>query len=135
MAQGRQKEAAEFLQAQQQALEGSASAGKVGAVELQLLLGKVTPGPTYLSMLLTSQQGIDLKCEPVWELFGLHTRGIKLSRAEFWMNLVLWLLHAAAASSAQCGGPCQGSAIHSAGFRHETLWLPCDARADQSGRH
>ena len=55
MAQGRQKEAAEFLQGQQQALEGSASTGKVGAVELQLLLGKVTSDFAHLSMLLTSQ--------------------------------------------------------------------------------
>lgn len=55
VAQGRQKEAAEFLQGQQQALEGSASAGKVGAVELQLLLGKVTSDLAYLSMLLTFQ--------------------------------------------------------------------------------
>ena len=55
MAQGRQKEAAEFLQGQQQALEGSASTGKVGTVELQLLLGKVTSDLAHLSMLLTSQ--------------------------------------------------------------------------------
>lgn len=105
MAQGRQKEAAEFLQAQQQALEGSASTGKVGAVELQLLLGKVTLSPIYLSMLLLSQQGIDLKLWSVWELFRLHTRKIKLLRAEFWVTLVFWLLHATAAGSCAMWSP------------------------------
>ena len=46
VAQGRQKEAVEYLQSQQQALEGapsssSSSSSSVNAVELQLLLGKV----------------------------------------------------------------------------------------------
>lgn len=45
VAQGRQKEAVEYLQSQQQALEGapssSSDSSSVNAVELQLLLGKV----------------------------------------------------------------------------------------------
>ena len=43
VAQGRQNEAVEYLQSQQQALEGapSSSSSSVNAVELQLLLGKV----------------------------------------------------------------------------------------------
>lgn len=41
VAQGRQKEAVEFLQMQQQTLKADASSPKVTAAEVQLLLGKV----------------------------------------------------------------------------------------------
>ena len=41
VAQGRQKEAVEFLQTQQQTLEYNAGTGKASTVEAQLLLGKV----------------------------------------------------------------------------------------------
>lgn len=45
VAQGRQKEAVDTLQAQQHQIEeGKADSAKVNPVELQLLLGKVRPG-------------------------------------------------------------------------------------------
>ena len=83
-------------------------------MELQLLLGKVTLGPNYLSMLIVSQQSINL--ESLASMGALCCAHVKYQvlPADFWMKLVLWRLHAVAAGNAHCGGPCQGSATHSA---------------------
>ncbi len=64
MAQGREKEAVEFLQTQEQTLEGDAGTNKVSTVEVQLLLGKVNlpaplPGASFMLEL-----GLHHLCEP-----------------------------------------------------------------------